>query len=641
MIESMNASLPYLPSEFFSVRLALCSMILVLGFVPITAQGQEGLLSWSNKAGKTIQAEFVSLESDLLTISKGGKLFKVSLDQLSSKSQDQAKQLARAETNESATHPKSAKSKSNSFDLFERKGWVAFASDGAECGIDLVAHPRGARTHGIHFQSRSGFDTGIRWENDFSTRIELPLDACLVFWLRAETKNNFQIDQPVVVVGFEGGKVTYRPEKNLLVRERWIGVTIPIEANSKDASDGWKREITGNPDLSTLSSIEIHHDVWDYGIEVFYDGLTFASASDVPVPAFEDERSSLGVRLGRDIEMAFQSNLPPGSTADAELSRERFSAAYPLPDLEFVKIPRNEAVRFNVQPYYLYPSDQKYFAAYEQSIEQAIIEVQKWYGRECGLSFRMEPLKVVQSNLTYQQMKWGNRAPIEGSSEMPNWLSGVLESVGGLKDETIVWVFAQGGGGWAGGNLYENFRGYAIFGDWVLEPISGVTNPDGVPASEATWQVQGGVPMGTTVHELGHAFGLHHPDNFAGKSIMRWHGDYPDTGLLPHEKLILRQCPFFTRKPPPALAPFPKFSIKDSVVWGETVEVPGYFFNKSTKAELVTSDGVKQLAPFDVAFSKLKITIPADTGPGYIRLRNGDFVSHGVPVNVYPPEKSE
>ena len=53
------------------------------------------------------------------------------------------------------------------------------------------------------------------------------------------------------------------------------------------------------------------------------------------------------------------------------------------------------------------------------------------------------------------------------------------------------------------------------------------------------------MPKGTTAHELGHAFGLHHPDRYPGKSIMRWHGDYPNAPLMRHERMLLRESPFF------------------------------------------------------------------------------------------------
>ncbi|MEZ6088302.1 MAG: hypothetical protein R3C05_09810 [Pirellulaceae bacterium] len=527
---------------------------------------------------------------------------------------------------------------SSSSDLFERSGWAAFASDGAECSVKVVSSVRGTRTKGIQFQSESGFDTGIRWTADSDDKVRVRSDDWLIFWLRVETKNNFQIAQPVVVMGFRGGTVRYRPEKNVLKRNRWIGLTIPLSGNSTQGPWQWIRETTGTPDLSQIEFIEIHHDVWNYGIDVFYDGLEFVPASRIPVSAHDDPRITYGIRRGGEIEMAYTIDQSSEVPTKGEIIRERFAGTTPLPDLQFVRLARDETSRFIVQPYYLYPRDQQYFAAYEEAVNSAIVEVQEWYREKCGLTFRMEPLKVVQSKLTYQQMKWGGREPSESSPEMPNWQSGVLESIGGLRDETIVWIFAQGGGGWAGGNLVGNFRGYAIFGDWVLEPISGVTNPDGIPASKATWQVEGGVPMGTTVHELGHAFGLHHPDRYGGKSIMGWHGDYPETGFLAHEILILQQCPFFTGMPPSAIAPFPDFATNDVVRWEETIEIPGQFLQGTTEVELVTANGKKTMKPQSVTSSNVKVTIPLGSGPGYLRLRNSEAASHGVPVNVYPPE---
>lgn len=195
------------------------------------------------------------------------------------------------------------------------------------------------------------------------------------------------------------------------------------------------------------------------------------------------------------------------------------------------------------------------YSQYETAVTSYMDELQKWYYSKVGITFSMAPLKVVRSSYNYLTMRCGPN-PSQTCLNDPSKLEGnwgyymnmaIHNGVEHWDEQTATLVFSAGGGGYAGANVYSNYAGWAITGDWVLEPISGVTNEWGMPCKYSSgWQCSGGVPKGTPAHELGHAFGLPHPDSYAGDSIMKWHGGYPTVGFLPHEVDALRKSPFFT-----------------------------------------------------------------------------------------------
>jgi hypothetical protein len=211
---------------------------------------------------------------------------------------------------------------------------------------------------------------------------------------------------------------------------------------------------------------------------------------------------------------------------------------------------------FVVKPYLVYPADKPTYPEYESGLQNYLTELQQWYCDKVGLTFNMAPLEVVISQFNYLNIRCGPNPstacindPSILNSNLPQYMNlSINNSAEFWEEQTIALVFAAGGGGFAGGRVDSANSGFAVVGDWAIEPITGKANDWGIPCTFSDgWQCAANVAQGTPAHELGHAFGLFHPDpaTYPGDSIMKWHGGYPTVGFLPHEIEYLRQSPYF------------------------------------------------------------------------------------------------
>ncbi|MBI2642511.1 MAG: peptidoglycan-binding protein [Candidatus Wildermuthbacteria bacterium] len=209
---------------------------------------------------------------------------------------------------------------------------------------------------------------------------------------------------------------------------------------------------------------------------------------------------------------------------------------------------------FFVKPYLVYPADKPMYPGYETAVNSYLTELQNWYKDKVGKTFTPKPLVVVRSAFDYLTMRCGP-TPTATCLNDPSKLEGnwgmymnmaIHNGVEQWEAETAALIFGAGGGGYAGANSFSG-GGWAISGDWVLEPISGIPNTWGIPCSYSDgWQCAGGTPKGTPAHELGHAFGLPHPgEQYINQTIMQWHGNFPEPGLLQQEIDSLKTSPFF------------------------------------------------------------------------------------------------
>jgi hypothetical protein len=169
-------------------------------------------------------------------------------------------------------------------DLAEGNGavWTTFASDGAAARVsdDSTRVKVGATS--IRFETRSGFDAGVRVSCNADAHWNASGKSHLVFWTYAiNTNAGFQGNQPVIVLKTSSGNYRYEPGGVLTANRAWTMIRVPLAGG-----DAWQRIATGAPDLSHVLQIEIHQDTWEYGFTVWYDGVDFISleAGRTPPP---------------------------------------------------------------------------------------------------------------------------------------------------------------------------------------------------------------------------------------------------------------------------------------------------------------------------------------------------------------------
>lgn len=385
-----------------------------------------------------------------------------------------------------------------------------------------------------------------------------------------------------------------------------VGDTVAVKLNTRaDVSpvNLLKAKISYNKDLLSLDRIEYTNSIVKNWVEQFSDNATgtISLVGGIPNPGFQTKLDVATFPMA----LIYFKAIKPG-TAKLFITDE--SAIYtnvdninilvgkdsiafditetgitPSPSASVAPSPRPvPSGDYLVKPYLVYPADKSVYPEYEEAVKNYMIELQEWYKSKVGITFNMAPLQIVKSKYSYNTMRCDpspfdqtppSAACLNDSKRMDgNWgvymNLAIHNGVEKWDEKTATLVFSAGGGGYAGADKYPNNAGWAITGDWVLEPISGKANDWGIPCKYSDgWQCAGGVPKGSPAHELGHAFGLPHPDEKLypgnGVSIMRWHGDYPTVGFLPHEITYLKTTPFFTNftqsspLPTPTLSPIP------------------------------------------------------------------------------------
>jgi hypothetical protein len=225
-----------------------------------------------------------------------------------------------------------------------------------------------------------------------------------------------------------------------------------------------------------------------------------------------------------------------------------------------------------VLPIYLVPRDESVPRAGVAYHVRVLQDVRRWYGQVLGgRTFVYEPLTVQVSRYTFAQL---------AADSFQAWWPLLQRE---FADYGWTWnaharfkllFLTHGAGAWAGSDSENggidstaqagrvdkgNWGGLAVIGDSSVGGVLAGVCPE-VAAGKAdssvatAWWCSGSTYRGTVAHELGHTFGLPHPDAFrpgfrcadsTAYTIMQCHWWWGRAGLLDYETTHLRSLDFF------------------------------------------------------------------------------------------------
>jgi len=254
--------------------------------------------------------------------------------------------------------------------------------------------------------------------------------------------------------------------------------------------------------------------------------------------------------------------------------------------------PRAKSVRI----VYLVSADRPVREDFAKAIEMAAKDLQVWYGKQLdGATFRLNDpvVEVVQSDKKADWFYDHPNGPHESCWGFNNGLAEASRLVGARHgDPDYIWVIYSDGPG----NQGRGGAGVAVLPE---DDLLGLIGEHPTQKDVKRWIAGLG-------HELGHAFGLPHPeDTRKHHDAIMWagiYGKYPDkTYLTDEDKATLMKSPFFFHadgrpvvEPPEAVerythngGHFTKYSSGDDSYWLEakTEGTEQYRFREKSRDE--------------------------------------------------------
>lgn len=128
----------------------------------------------------------------------------------------------------------------------------------------------------VHIPTGNGWDIGAMYRpaGDSISSWSVLEEDTLTFWLKSVNNTGYGFQFCHVIVGNNcGGYYKYSASAAVILNPtigQWKRIDIPLAGGSP-----WARTIIGNVSFDDLNYVEIHADTWDFGFELWIDGLTF------------------------------------------------------------------------------------------------------------------------------------------------------------------------------------------------------------------------------------------------------------------------------------------------------------------------------------------------------------------------------
>ncbi|GAB4332127.1 MAG: hypothetical protein Kow00127_24000 [Bacteroidales bacterium] len=145
----------------------------------------------------------------------------------------------------------------------------------------------------VHISTGNGWDIGAMYRppGDSIPAWNLSEQDTLVFWVKSSNNSPYGFQYCKVILGNRcGGYYEYSAPASVILNPtigQWQEIRIVLSGTAP-----WARTAYGNPDLSQISFVEIHADTWDYGFELWIDGVHFGKlATNIKRSIFPAEPS--------------------------------------------------------------------------------------------------------------------------------------------------------------------------------------------------------------------------------------------------------------------------------------------------------------------------------------------------------------